>query len=266
MMTTLSMPVPSILYLMSSDRFPFLASRFEEIDDKVEGKGASASLKRPRDSDAMDTESLSKSAQKKLNKKLKAEGGKAIATGSGDEEKKSKKEKKDKVKHKKDEKEEAKNGIEGGEKAKKGDAKVLEGGIKVVDAKPGTGVQAKKGNTVSMRYIGKLASGKVFDQNVKGKPVGPLSCLLVVTTNLLFRTIFFSSPSAWAEVKLSKVCHYVWCSLRVVGTQAKHYDRVGYWSRRNASWWRATLNNSRCYGIWQQGKWRHSSQLNSYLW
>ncbi|KIM92070.1 hypothetical protein PILCRDRAFT_111087 [Piloderma croceum F 1598] len=146
------------------------ADRFEEIDDKVDEKGASASLKRPRDSDAMDTESLSKSAQKKLNKKLKAEGGKAIAAGSGDEEKKSKKEKKEKAKHKKDESEEAKTGVEGGEKTKKGDAKLLEGGIKVVDAKPGTGVQAKKGNTVSMRYIGKLASGKIFDQNVKGKP------------------------------------------------------------------------------------------------
>lgn len=254
MPTMLSTPVPSILCFMSSDRFPFLISRFEEVDDKVEGKEAAASLKRPRDSDAMDTETLSKSAQKKLNKKLKAEGGKAIATGSGDEEKKSKKEKKDKVKHKKDEIEEAKTGVEGGEKTKKGDARVLEGGIKVVDAKPGSGVQAKKGNTVSMRYIGKLTSGKIFDQNVKGKPVGPLLRLLVVTTNLLFRVILFSSPSAWAEVKLSKVCCYVWCSLRIVGTQAKHYDRVGYWNSRNASWWRATLNNSRCYGIWQQGK------------
>jgi FK506-binding nuclear protein len=29
----------------------------------------------------------------------------------------------------------------------------------------------KKGNKVLMRYIGKLPDGKVFDKNVKGKPV-----------------------------------------------------------------------------------------------
>jgi FKBP-type peptidyl-prolyl cis-trans isomerase len=29
---------------------------------------------------------------------------------------------------------------------------------------------AKKGNKVSMRYIGKLTNGKVFDKNTKGDP------------------------------------------------------------------------------------------------
>jgi len=137
------------------------AHRFEEIGDKE----ASASLKRPRESDATETETLSKSAQKKLNKKLKAEGGKAVAAGSGGEENKSKKEKKEK-------KEKSKNGVESGEKEKDaGAVKTLEGGIKVKEGKTGTGKQAKKGNSVSMRYIGKLTDGKIFDQNTSGKPL-----------------------------------------------------------------------------------------------
>lgn len=123
-------------------------------------------MKRPRESDTTETEGLSKSARKRLNKKLKAEGGKAVATESGDEEKKSKKEKKEKPK----------DGVESGEKEKQGGAiKTLEGGVKVKEGKIGTGVQAKKGHTVSMRYIGKHTDGKIFDQNTKGKPVSSVS-------------------------------------------------------------------------------------------
>lgn len=44
--------------------------------------------------------------------------------------------------------------------------KTLQDGVKVDDRKLGTGPVAKKGDKVSMRYIGKLADGKVFD----GKP------------------------------------------------------------------------------------------------
>ncbi|OJJ45378.1 hypothetical protein ASPZODRAFT_153038 [Penicilliopsis zonata CBS 506.65] len=43
-------------------------------------------------------------------------------------------------------------------------------GVKIDDKKLGTGVAAKAGNTVGMRYIGKLEDGKVFDSNKKGKP------------------------------------------------------------------------------------------------
>jgi FK506-binding nuclear protein len=164
-------------------------SRFEEIHDKNE----SLSLKRPRESDTMDTEPLSKSAQKKLNKKLKAEGGKAVATGSGDEEKKSKKEKKKEKKEQKEEGKAQKNGVEGDEKAKKGSekekkagaVKILEGGIKVEDKTVGTGAQAKKGNTVSMRYIGKLPNEKIFDQNTKGKPVSATAFLLLLHSHFV---------------------------------------------------------------------------------
>lgn len=43
-------------------------------------------------------------------------------------------------------------------------------GVKLDDKKLGKGTVAKAGNTVSMRYIGKLENGKVFDSNKKGKP------------------------------------------------------------------------------------------------
>ncbi|KAF9889245.1 peptidylprolyl isomerase fpr4 [Aspergillus nanangensis] len=43
-------------------------------------------------------------------------------------------------------------------------------GVKIDDKKLGKGNAAKSGNTVAMRYIGKLEDGKVFDSNKKGKP------------------------------------------------------------------------------------------------
>jgi FK506-binding nuclear protein len=144
----------------------FLFSRFEEIDDAEAPK----SLKRPRDSDAMETDTPSKSQQKKLNKKLKADGGKVVATGSGDDEKKTKKEKKEKKEKQKQKDVES----EEKEKEKKGTTtatKTLEGGVKITDVKVGTGPQAKKGKTVAMRYVGKLPNGKIFDKNVNGNAV-----------------------------------------------------------------------------------------------
>ncbi|KAI0482346.1 hypothetical protein GGR56DRAFT_619571 [Xylariaceae sp. FL0804] len=43
-------------------------------------------------------------------------------------------------------------------------------GVTVDDRKIGSGRQVKKGNKVEVRYIGKLADGKVFDSNKKGPP------------------------------------------------------------------------------------------------
>ncbi|RMJ22626.1 Peptidyl-prolyl cis-trans isomerase [Aspergillus sp. HF37] len=45
-------------------------------------------------------------------------------------------------------------------------------GVKIDDKKLGNGPGAKAGNSVAMRYIGKLEDGKVFDANKKGKPFG----------------------------------------------------------------------------------------------
>ncbi|KAL9611661.1 MAG: hypothetical protein Q9167_003690 [Letrouitia subvulpina] len=48
--------------------------------------------------------------------------------------------------------------------------KTLEHGVKIDDRKLGKGPACKKGDTVGLRYIGKLQDGKVFDANKKGVP------------------------------------------------------------------------------------------------
>ncbi|KAJ7251546.1 hypothetical protein B0H12DRAFT_1234176 [Mycena haematopus] len=130
-------------------------ARFEEIDEAVHGQ----KLKRTRDdSDAEDAD--------KLSKKQKAESGKPVKPDSEatDKKKKDKKEKKEKKKEG-----EKPDGEKQPEKKPAVEREVA-GGVKIKDTKVGTGPAAKKGNTVSMRYIGKLQSGKVFDSNTKGKP------------------------------------------------------------------------------------------------
>ncbi|KAF4122413.1 FK506-binding nuclear protein [Geosmithia morbida] len=58
------------------------------------------------------------------------------------------------------------------EKAKqtaKGSVKTVQG-VTIDDRNPGTGRTVKNGDTVGVRYIGKLANGQQFDANKKGKP------------------------------------------------------------------------------------------------
>jgi len=43
-------------------------------------------------------------------------------------------------------------------------------GLIIEDKKVGSGPQAKAGNRVGMRYVGRLMNGKMFDSNTKGKP------------------------------------------------------------------------------------------------
>jgi FK506-binding nuclear protein len=186
------------------------SSRFEEVDDIPHVK---AGQKRPRDDDVsgedededMEDEAkqgvLTKSQNKKLNKKLKAENGGAIPVGAPTNKKEqkgkgkergkapesspevSKKEDKEKKEHKKEEKEKKKEKKEkkkeqtngapaastsAGESSNK---KTLAGGLVIEDAKIGTGKTAKAGSVCSMRYIGKLTNGTVFDSNTKGQVV-----------------------------------------------------------------------------------------------
>jgi FK506-binding nuclear protein len=138
-------------------------------------------LKRPRESDAMETdeagpEKLSK-AERKRRKKRKASDGEAVAAGesistaskaAGEGEEKGTGEK-DKGKKNKTEKETASKKDKG--KAG-GEMKELASGLKLKDVKTGNGPQAKNGNKVSMRYIGRLPDGSIFDKNTSGKPVG----------------------------------------------------------------------------------------------
>ncbi|KAK0485862.1 hypothetical protein IW261DRAFT_1559304 [Armillaria novae-zelandiae] len=144
------------------EEFDSDASRFEEVhddDDDDDDAAAEKSLKRPRESTDMDIESskLSK-AEKKKAKKQKGEDGKAVPAEAGAPTDKSDKP------SKKDKKEKAET------TGKMPAEKELSGGLKIKDSKIGTGPQAKKGNTIQMRYIGKLTSGKIFDSNTKGKP------------------------------------------------------------------------------------------------
>jgi FK506-binding nuclear protein len=85
-----------------------------------------------------------------------------------------KKDKKDKKKDKKDK--DPKEAAKASDKDKKKDKNVAKekevaGGVKIKDLEVGTGPMAKKGNTVMMRYSGKLQNGDVFDKNTDGKPV-----------------------------------------------------------------------------------------------
>ncbi len=127
--------------------------RFEEIVEDEPPK--ESSKKRPRESDATDSGKLSK-AEKKKQKKQKGENGEAVEPPTPAKEEKGKKEKKEKGDK---------------EKKPKGETKTLQGGVQAADHKIGTGPKAKAGDAVSVRYIGKLQNGKVFDQNKSGKPV-----------------------------------------------------------------------------------------------
>lgn len=133
------------------------ASRFEEVEEGVEG--ATKPSKRTREVDDADKEPKAKTDKK--NKKLKKENGEAVPVGKGELAEQEKKEKEEKKEKKEKKEKTAKTNQE---------VKELPGGLKYQDATIGTGPQAKKGDKLQMRYIGKLMNGKVFDKNVKGKP------------------------------------------------------------------------------------------------
>ncbi|KAH8108062.1 hypothetical protein BXZ70DRAFT_913926 [Cristinia sonorae] len=131
------------------------ADRFEEVEDVPVAEAPKESKKRPRESDAADeAEPKLSKKEKKKQKKLKAENGEAIPTGEV----------------KKADKKEEKKKPEGEAKKAKLETKVLDGGLKIADNKVGTGRAAKSGDRVSVRYVGKLQNGKIFDSNTKGKP------------------------------------------------------------------------------------------------
>ena len=178
-------------------------SRFEEVEEEEPSKGQ----KRARESDVSDA--ITKNTKK--NKKLKADGGKSVETDVKEGEKKEKQDdKKDddkkaedkdgKKEKKKDKKEKKKAGDTPSEKSTPAKKKIA-GGVVIEDAVVGTGPMAKKGNTVRMRYVGKLTNGKEFDKNTSGKPVRsaiePLPRLLNDSSS--------SSLSPSGRVKSSKV-------------------------------------------------------------
>ncbi|KAF8967871.1 hypothetical protein BDZ97DRAFT_1801681 [Flammula alnicola] len=139
-------------------------SRFEVVIDEEE---PTKGQKRARDSDAAEGATQS---EKKKNKKLKAEGGQPVSATDEAAPKEDKKDKKKKDKKAEETKKPAAEEKEKKETKEKSTKKTLAGGVVIQDAKVGTGPMAKKGNTVRMRYVGKLTNGKEFDKNVSGKP------------------------------------------------------------------------------------------------
>lgn len=130
------------------------------------------SKKRALEAEAEDVESKKPLKAEKKSKKPKVDAAEAAPVHAAEapvdappaEKEKKKKEKK------KEKKEPAKDTADN--EAPKGVREVA-GGVKIEDKKPGSGAEAKKGNTVRMRYVGKLDDGSVFDSNSKGKPVSP---------------------------------------------------------------------------------------------
>lgn len=159
-----------LISLLPSNRLPTQKkkknSRFEEVKDEEPKKPQ----KRPRESDAADVPTKSE----KKSKKLKAGDGKPVAAETDEKkesgEKEEAKEEGAKKEKKKDKKEKKKAANAQGDKPTL-DKQTTAGGVIIEDFKIGTGPMAKKGNTVQMRYIGKLTDGKEFDKNIKGKPV-----------------------------------------------------------------------------------------------
>ncbi|KAJ1567408.1 peptidylprolyl isomerase fpr4 [Nowakowskiella sp. JEL0078] len=84
------------------------------------------------------------------------------------EEKKEQK-KEEKKEQKKEEKKEDKK-VKKHKEDKKSAVRTMESGLQIEDLTIGSGKVANKGAKVSVRYIGKLTNGKVFDQNTNGSP------------------------------------------------------------------------------------------------
>ncbi|KAG2132436.1 uncharacterized protein EDB93DRAFT_905504 [Suillus bovinus] len=138
------------------------AGRFEELSEDEPKAEEPKPSKRPRD-DAMDTDEqpAEKVSKKKKAKKQKGEDGKAIPVTVEEKAAEPKGEKEEKKVDKKEKKK---------QKAEEKAYKELAGGVKIRDVKSGDGKTAKNGARVSMRYIGKLQNGTVFDKNTQGKP------------------------------------------------------------------------------------------------
>jgi FK506-binding nuclear protein len=150
----------------------------EEAPKLVEAskKGDKKGKKRPAEDAAENLDEMiakdDSKLSKKQQKKLKNNKGEAVAA----------EDKKDGAKDstpKSDKKVQFAKNLEQGptgsaEKAKAADKKApgvkVVNGVTIDDRKLGSGRTAKNGDKVSMRYIGKLNNGKVFDSNKKGTP------------------------------------------------------------------------------------------------
>ncbi|KAI5300731.1 peptidylprolyl isomerase fpr4 [Ascosphaera atra] len=163
---------------IENPRVQEIESDEEEEEQKKSKKALPASEKKEDKKDkkankkrAAEEENLDEMMAKEDKKKVKKNDGKAAAPAAAEEKKKVQFAKNleqgpTPSPPKKDEKKDDKK-----EEKKPATPQVREvNGVKLDDRKIGEGKVAKKGNTVAMRYIGKLENGKVFDSNKSGKP------------------------------------------------------------------------------------------------
>ncbi len=184
-----------------------LCRRFEEVVSEEEAE-VEKSAKRPRESNATEQDAPTSEKHSKKAKKLKAENGAAVPAPTGADGEAPKKGKKDKKAKKGGDAKESppKTGEDKESESKqkqgdKGSMGELPGGLKIQDAKLGDGPQAKKGARVSMRYVGKLPNGKVFDSNTKGKPVSLRAAACTHSQKTHVIVSFDSSRSGWGLAK-----------------------------------------------------------------
>ncbi|KAG0148722.1 hypothetical protein CROQUDRAFT_654557 [Cronartium quercuum f. sp. fusiforme G11] len=138
--------------------------------EEAEGADVSMADVSMADSAAGDTDlsKLSKNQRKKLAKKLKSADGSSVpaTTSNANTPQKAEPAKKSELAQK-TESEKKPESVKKSESVK---TVTTASGLKIVDFKVGEGAEAKPGQTVSMRYIGKLNNGKTFDSNTKGDP------------------------------------------------------------------------------------------------
>lgn len=193
-------------------------SRFEEVEEEEPSKGQ----KRGRDSDVADT-----LKSNKKNKKLKAVDGKPVVPEAdavkGEEKADAKKPDaevgKDGKKEKKKDKNKKKADATPGEKPTS-TTKTIGDGLVIEDAVVGTGPMAKKGNTVRMRYVGKLTNGKEFDKNTSGKPVCNWALTSIIESYPPFSSLSISERVKSLKVQSSHISILFLTKLVQVGMKA----------------------------------------------
>ncbi|KAI9144008.1 hypothetical protein BKA69DRAFT_1057693 [Paraphysoderma sedebokerense] len=140
----------------------------EKVVKKAQSEATKAGQKR-KSNEAASSPAQSEPAEKKS----KQENGKAVSkspdSGKQEQKQQSQKQKVEKKEAQdKKQKQQPKNANENesGEKS----VKKLPNGLVIEDIKGGSGPKAKPGRKVSVRYIGRLKNGKVFDKNTSGAP------------------------------------------------------------------------------------------------
>lgn len=147
----------------SEDELDEIDARIHELEE-ADAKTKSSKKRRASSEADLDTvldeaaaaePKVEKKLSKKERKKLKAANGEAVAAASPVQEAKASEEPQKSVSFTKE---------------TKPAAKKLAGGLSVDDRKVGEGPGAKKGAKITLRYVGKLTTGSIFDSNTSGAP------------------------------------------------------------------------------------------------